>query len=447
MKAKKLWFVIGVLVLLGGSGALQAAAPPSLLNYQGVLRSASGAPENGAFNMDFAFYDTDGGAPGAPACPAVGGTLLLTDSQSGVPVTGGLFNVQLGGGAVTPGTEGSLAEVFRDNGAVYLEVEVAGEILCPRVQVISAAYSLNADHLDGKDSSEILDTSAVAQVKTGGLGIGTFSPSTHQLTVESTDAETMRLIGPGVFGSGSRLNFGDAEFVYIDEPQDDRLEIHASQQTAITGGPVGIGTTSPRAKLHVAGSTMLDGDVTVSGTIESTLGGIRFPDGSVQTSAVISLPPDTCFDNVGRFVDCGDGAVKDNLTGLFWLENANCFGLLNWASASIAAAQLGDGQCGLTDGSSPGDWRLPTQAEWQVIVDQANSNACSAPFFPDTLGTGCCGPDPCAFAGVQSLFFWSSSTFASNPSSAWRANLFNGSVSNSFSKANSFFVWPVRAGP
>ena len=166
-----------------------------------------------------------------------------------------------------------------------------------------------------------------------------------------------------------------------------------------------------------------------------------------QIGEKLDGPVDVCFDNVGRFVVCGDGAVKDNLTGLFWLENANCFGILNWADANVAAAQLGDGQCGLTDGSSPGDWRLPTDAEWQVIVDQANSNACSAPFFPDTLGTGCCGPDPCAFAGVQSLFFWSSSTFASNPSSAWRANLFNGSVSNSFSKANSFFVWPVRAGP
>ncbi len=36
MKAKKLWFVMGVLVLVGGSGALWAAAPPGLINYQGA---------------------------------------------------------------------------------------------------------------------------------------------------------------------------------------------------------------------------------------------------------------------------------------------------------------------------------------------------------------------------------------------------------------------------
>ncbi len=164
-----------------------------------------------------------------------------------------------------------------------------------------------------------------------------------------------------------------------------------------------------------------------------------------QIDAKLDGPVDVCFDNVGRFVVCGDGAVKDNLTGLFWLEDANCFGLLNWASASIAVAQLGDGQCGLTDGSSPGDWRLPTDAEWQVVVDQANLNACLAPFFPDTEGTGCCGVDPCAFAGVQSSNYWSSTTNASFPNFALNALLNNGLVGSNF-KAASDVVWPVRGG-
>src|SRR5262245_6995997 len=81
---------------------------------------------------------------------------------------------------------------------------------------------------------------------------------------------------------------------------------------------------------------------------------------------------DTCYDNVGtnRFVDCGttglgtsNGTVKDMQTGLIWLKNANCFGLTNWADANIKAAALASGQCGLADGSKPGDWRLPTLEE------------------------------------------------------------------------------------
>jgi hypothetical protein len=36
----------------------------------------------------------------------------------------------------------------------------------------------------------------------------------------------------------------------------------------------------------------------------------------------------------------------------------------HWAAANQSAAALGDGQCGLTDHSSPGDWRLPSRDEW-----------------------------------------------------------------------------------
>lgn len=156
--------------------------------------------------------------------------------------------------------------------------------------------------------------------------------------------------------------------------------------------------------------------------------------------------PDLCFDNAGRFVVCGNGTVKDNLTGLFWLEDAKCFpGGPTWAEANIAAAQLADGQCGLTDGSSPGDWRLPTADEWQALIDQANANACSAPFFPDLEGRGCCGTDPCAFIGVQATNYWTSTTVASSPSGALAARLFFGSVGG-FGKASTFVVWPVRDG-
>ncbi len=152
---------------------------------------------------------------------------------------------------------------------------------------------------------------------------------------------------------------------------------------------------------------------------------------------------DRCFDDVGRFVPCGDGSVKDNLTGLLWLENANCFGFIGWADASMETARLSDGQCGLTDGSSPGDWRLPTLAEWQAIVDQATTNGCAAPFFPDTLGTGCCGVDPCAVTGVESSNYHSSTTYTPNPFLNWRGRVGSG-VTSPVSKPTGAYVWPVR---
>ena len=136
-----------------------AASPPARVNYQGSLRTnPGGVPENGNRDMIFHFFDM-----------AAGGCEILRDIHTGaasVTVTGGLFNVLLGSGslsnpAVCPpnAPHTSLDQVFRGFSDVYLEVEVgpvggALETLSPRTQIVSAAYSLNADHLDGKNSGE-----------------------------------------------------------------------------------------------------------------------------------------------------------------------------------------------------------------------------------------------------------------------------------------------------
>ncbi|MCP4358595.1 MAG: DUF1566 domain-containing protein [Chloroflexi bacterium] len=50
-----------------------------------------------------------------------------------------------------------------------------------------------------------------------------------------------------------------------------------------------------------------------------------------------------------------------------------------------------------------------------------------------------------AFTGIQVSYYWSSTTFASNPSYAWDVTLFDGDVSDD-SKALNYYVWPVRGG-
>jgi hypothetical protein len=140
-----------------------AADPPELVNYQGVLRDAAGAPLDGSFDMVFRLYDSDGGST------CTGGTLLLADSHlaagtGAVQVTDGLFNVRLGSGGMS-GPFPSLSPVFADHSTVYMEAEVGpvggpGEVLCPRMRVVAAAYSLNADRLDGTDSSAFMRSDA-----------------------------------------------------------------------------------------------------------------------------------------------------------------------------------------------------------------------------------------------------------------------------------------------
>ncbi len=161
--------------------------------------------------------------------------------------------------------------------------------------------------------------------------------------------------------------------------------------------------------------------------------------------AVKADPP--CFDNANRYVDCGNGTVMDTVTGLIWLKKANCFGQMYYGEANNAAAGLKDGDCGLGDGSTPGDWRLPTRAEWEATVERAVALICTNPSLTDTAGTGCFSAGPQPFTGVQSDFYWSSATDADYPGLAWGVILGNGDMgSNHKTGGYTYYVWPVRGG-
>jgi hypothetical protein len=60
-----------------------------------------------------------------------------------------------------------------------------------------------------------------------------------------------------------------------------------------------------------------------------------------------------------RFID-GEDPETIHLVDGRWLQS--------WPAANNSAAALTDGQCGLTDGSAAGDWRLQTKAEWEGIL-------------------------------------------------------------------------------
>src|SRR5262249_4959902 len=156
---------------------------PETLNYQGVLRNASDTPLTGSFDMTFRFWSA-----------ASGGDEVLVDAHVApgpqVGVTGGLFNVALGTGTVSdgsgPGTYTSLSAVCAAYSAACLEIQGGAEVRSPRVRVTSAAYSLNADRLDGRDSTGFLDTSATDQTKGGRLTLADPSSSPgYALTVST----------------------------------------------------------------------------------------------------------------------------------------------------------------------------------------------------------------------------------------------------------------------
>jgi hypothetical protein len=148
-----------------GSAISYGATPPPLVNYQGVLRDSMGKPLDGTFDMTFHFYNA-----------LTAGDELLMDAHTGgggVVVTGGVFNVLLGGGVVTDrsgqGIWTSLDLVFAAYATVYLEVQVGSETLSPRTRLVAAPYSLNTSTLAGNPASYYLDTSPADQDKSGAL--------------------------------------------------------------------------------------------------------------------------------------------------------------------------------------------------------------------------------------------------------------------------------------
>jgi len=134
-----------------------------------------------------------------------------------------------------------------------------------------------------------------------------------------------------------------------------------------------------------------------------------------------------------RFTDNGDGTVKDNLTGLIWLQNPDCFSYQTWTDALTASNSLASGSCGLTDGSVAGGWRLPNIKELQSLIDFGQS----FPALP--LGH--------PFSGVQSSeLYWSSTSVAFGPNVALGEDLLFGRVVIVDKSSNGFYVWPVRGG-
>jgi hypothetical protein len=140
-----------------------------------------------------------------------------------------------------------------------------------------------------------------------------------------------------------------------------------------------------------------------------------------------------------RFTDRGDGTVRDNLTGLSWLTDANCFGPQTWETALQAATTMHDtgtpdpgDDCGLMDGSVPGDWRLPNIRELQSLIDFGHTN----PGLPSGH----------PFSGVQSIYYWSSTTDAVHLDQAWVILLNSGGIGDISKVSTTQGGWPVRGG-
>ncbi len=131
-----------------------------------------------------------------------------------------------------------------------------------------------------------------------------------------------------------------------------------------------------------------------------------------------------------RFIDNGDGTIKDTKSGLIWIKNPHTDlpepfkSYMTWKDAIQACKDLSF--------AGKKDWRLPSVEELRELVDYTraagNDPAIDTTFFPDTKCPAYWTITPCA---------WGSG-------SAWCVLFSTGSVSPAY-KDNVCSVRPVRS--
>ncbi len=180
--------IVGVSVL-SARQPLQAGAP-GVMNYQGYLENSSGQPISGTVTLRFRIYDASSG-----------GTNVWDETQAGVSVSNGFFNVLLG--SVTPLT----AAIF-DSTTRYIQVSVdtgSGFTDLPRQRLGSVPYAFQAEVAKSVPYTGItgMPTSSGPQniiivAKSGGDYTSVYS-ATQSITNASANNRYLVYVAPGVY--------------------------------------------------------------------------------------------------------------------------------------------------------------------------------------------------------------------------------------------------------
>jgi len=320
MKGHRTLPILCLLVLLSSIFFLYGTAlsVPGLISYQGKLSDNTGTPLEGSQNIIFRLYDSP-----------FGGTELWSETQTGIPVTMGIYDVRLG--AVVPLDE----DKFTGN-AVYLQIEIDNgsdwEVLSPRQQLTSTAFAFKAADaatLQGKTFAEIqaeeTDPTVLTSVKDGvawtevstvpagfadgvdadsggditgvtaGMGLAGGGTSGDIAMAVNTSVVQQRVTGTCVAGQSIRSIASDGTVTC--EPDDigipacdvcdgrfvntagdimtGKLSLSANglavgtNQLVAASGRVGIGTSAPNEQLEITGNLRLPASTATTGIIRS----------------------------------------------------------------------------------------------------------------------------------------------------------------------------------
>lgn len=259
--------LIAAIGLLCASGVRAQTPTSTVFTYQGQLRH-NGDPVTAVADFRVYLYETE-----------TGGAYVDSITLYGVPVVDGLFTLAL-----------DLDVSAIDGDALWLEFEVgvpSGQppvLLTPRQPIRPTPYALYALN-SGSGGCFWSQNGLNIYYSSGNVGVGTDDPDTQFVVERHYDNNIIpmaifRTTGTNAAGAVRFENgAGNAFNVGITGGNDWALRYNANiglsgDLLRITpAGNVGIGVIAPASRL------------TVAGVIESTTGGVKFPDGTLQTTA------------------------------------------------------------------------------------------------------------------------------------------------------------------
>ena len=347
-----------------------------------------------------------------------GATALLTDILTGKTayVSGNLVMGNVNQGQNVPGGNG--LKTFNITDGLYSGTKTATandtNLQAQNIKYGITIFGVNGNGLISSgtaDAGDVLTGTTFSNSASTGIS-GAMVNNPAQVITPSTSVITL----PQGYHSGSGSVAGDA-YLLADNIKKDVNIFGVVGTYSSSGGPVSVPATgqTPTVPLNPAPARS---------------------DGALQYGVAWPTP---------RFTDNGNGTVTDNLTGLIWLKNANCFEKKTWVDALTSCNTLANGSCGLSDSSTAGQWRLPNILELESLRDIAYDS----PALSNDAGTGkwVTGTSS-AFTDVKystnDNIYWSSTSYATD-GYAWYMKMDSGTATN-MSKGTSNYVWPVRDG-
>ena len=273
---RRLLLLATTLCLLAPDAFAQSKVP-SLINYQGNVRTAAGVPiGNGTATnrlVTFRFYKSPTSVLAADR--------LWSETQTAT-ILDGNFNVLIGGGAAVSGETNAVtpfASVFSQNSSVYLGITVddgnAGTVdaeISPRQQLVSGAFAFRATVAESVDNLAIttgmLSSNSVTTNQLGAAAVTTAKIANDAVTSVQILNGT---IGVDKLGTGA---------VTSDKILDGTIASADIAADTITAGDIAPGA--------VASSEILDASIATADMADSAVTTAKIADSAITTAKIAS---------------------------------------------------------------------------------------------------------------------------------------------------------------